>query len=110
VLRESTKISPLQSKEEATMAVATSHEKLSELERTMQELARVRDELRLQAHLFGAEAREDWVLLEPRWRELERKVDRLRGTLGEVAGDVWEAVKLLADELASSYRRIRRVI
>jgi hypothetical protein len=37
-------------------------------------------------------------------------VDRLRGTLGEVAGDVWEAVKLLADELASSYRRIRRVV
>ena len=92
------------------MAIETRTEPLVELESRMQELMRLRDELWLQAHLAGAEFRDQWLAMEPRRREIELRLQRLRETAGEVGEDVGQAARLLIDEVSAGYRRIARVI
>jgi hypothetical protein len=92
------------------MALAVENEKLTEMERVLQDLTRLRDEVHLKLHLAGLEARDEWLSLEPRWRELQRRADRLRSAVGEVSGDVWQATRLLGEELAAAYHRLRRVV
>jgi hypothetical protein len=92
------------------MALAVENEKLTEMERMLQDLTRLRDEVHLKLHLATLEARDEWLALEPRWRELQRRVDRLRSTLGEVSADLWQATRLLGEELATAYHRLRRAV
>ena len=92
------------------MALAVENAKLSEIEGMLKDLIRLRDEVHLKLHLATLEARDEWLALEPRWRELQRRVDRLRAAFGEVSGDLWEATRLLGEELATAYHRLRRAV
>lgn len=81
-----------------------------ELQKLLDILATQRDELIVRAHLAKLEAQEEW-------RELESKLDELRAKAGqaaEVAGDTLEdvaaAAKLLGEEIARGYERLKRLI
>lgn len=80
-----------------------------DMQRLLDTLATQRDELIVQANLAKLEAREEW-------RELEGKLDELRGKAGqvaEVAGDAGQdvaaAARLLGEEIARGYDRLRKL-
>lgn len=79
----------------------------SRLERLLEELQRERDELRVRAHLLGAEVKEEWHHAEHRWEQIEPKLERLRAGTRESAQDIGAAVAQLAEEIAAAYRRVR---
>jgi uncharacterized protein YdcH (DUF465 family) len=64
------------------------------------EIKRTRDELRLNLHLAGLEARDRWAKLEPKVDELERKVN----AAGDAAG---HGVGAALETLAKALLRLR---
>jgi hypothetical protein len=77
-------------------------------ENEMDALARVRDELRLQVHLGGAEARDTFAHLERRWVSLQEKATELQAQAGDGAQTVAAAAHSIADEIRLGYEEIRR--
>jgi uncharacterized protein YjbJ (UPF0337 family) len=72
-----------------------------------QRLERQRDELRVQAHLAKAEAREEWEELEEKWEQLKGKLRTAGEEADDASDDVKAAASLLMDELKKGYDRIR---
>jgi hypothetical protein len=80
------------------------------LDQLIEEVEQIRDELEVQMHLASADARD-------RWDELEKKLSHLRArartvgrAAGEAAGNVGEALDLLAHELKRGYEKIRGLL
>lgn len=73
-------------------------------------LAQLRDELRVRIHLARLEARAEWERLEPKWWELEGKIDALETVSKEAAKDLKSAAELLIGELKKGYERIRETL
>lgn len=71
------------------------------------DLRRVRDELRVQLDLGHKEVRERWEALEKRWHHLEGRLAALRRESRESLDDVSEAARLLVEEIRGGYRRLR---
>ena len=76
----------------------------------LEELRRVRDELRVQVHLGKAEVRELWERLEKRFHHAEAEVKQIAHRAEEPIHDVAEAADLLLDEIRSGYRRLREIL
>jgi len=74
----------------------------------MDNLRRLRDELRVQAELGRAELREFWGDLERRWHQLEGRLKLARESAREDSQNVREAARLLAGELRDSYEHLRK--
>lgn len=85
-------------------------EEKSQFSLDMDELRKLRDELRVKAHLGRLEAEESWSELETRWEDLEAKANQLGRESGEAVDDVLAAGKLLVGELHHAYRDIKRRI
>jgi CBS domain-containing protein len=77
------------------------------IEREVEGLRRVRDELRVQMHLGRAEARDLFEGLEQRWHELETRLERVAGEARRPMQEAGGAVRRLIDELKDGYRKIR---
>lgn len=77
-------------------------------ERMLARLRTDRDELRVKAHLAGAEAKEEWEKLEHKWNEIESRMKSAGLEARDASGDVKSAVEMLVDELGVAYRKIRR--
>ena len=72
-------------------------------------LAMLRDELRLQVHLAKAELRDEWnIRLEPTFRLLKMKLDRVEQASAETLDEMRPTLKALLDELREGYERIRK--
>ena len=71
-----------------------------DLEKAVQNLKTLRDEIRVQVHLAKAELKDEWEELEPKFEEMEEK-------LGDAAEETRQTVNIIAEELAAAYRRIR---
>ncbi|MGN6545311.1 MAG: hypothetical protein ACTHK7_09710 [Aureliella sp.] len=76
----------------------------------IEDLKRQRDELRLQMHLAGMEAKNEWDKMDGKLAELTGRTQPLRQAVGESAEDVWEAVKLLGSEIKDGFDRIRKAL
>ncbi len=77
-----------------------------ELDRVGQ-LKQMRDELRLQAHLAKAEAKDEWVKAEAKWDQLKQELPRVDDTADEIIDKLSEGAKKLAQDIRSAYKRIR---
>lgn len=80
------------------------------LQKVLEQLEQERDELQVKFGLAKLEAREEW-------RELEKKMDRLRARMKvvgeeakEASGDVGAALDVVADEIKDGFRRLRKLI
>lgn len=79
-------------------------------EKELEELRRVRDELRVQVHLGVADAKDLWDRLEHRFGELETKARRLAQRAEEPLEEIGEAARLLSEEIRDGYRRLRKLL
>lgn len=83
------------------------NEKFSE---EVDDLRRVRDELRVQIHLGKEEAKERWEELERRWHHLESKLKVVREGSRESLEDIGEAARMLLGEIRRGYRHLRELL
>jgi len=72
-------------------------------------LATERDELIVRAHLAKLEAREEWQELEAKLDELRGKAEQAADVAGDAGQDVAAAAKLLGEEIAHGYERLRKL-
>lgn len=77
---------------------------------TVGTLAQLRDELKLQMHLAKADVKTEWEKYEMKWKELQRKLAGVETASTATAKEVGEAIKLLMQELAKGYERIRAAL
>jgi len=71
------------------------------------ELRKLRDELKVQAHLGKLEAKEAWDKLEDKWLELEGRLKNFGKESSESIKEVGEATTLLLSEIRDGYKRIK---
>lgn len=76
------------------------------LQRELELLAKVRDDLRLQIKLAKSEARDEWRKLESTWLGVEAELKRVGEQTKEPVKDMAAAARALMDELRSGYSRI----
>jgi predicted DNA-binding protein (UPF0278 family) len=76
----------------------------------LNELRRMRDELRVQAHLGRAEVRDRWDALERGLEAFEQRVKRASRAAQEPLKTLEDDVRKLAGDLREGYRRIRDAI
>lgn len=79
-------------------------------EQELEDLRRLRDELRVQVHLGVADAKDLWDRLEHRMGELEAKARRLAHRAEEPLEEIGEAAQTLVDEIRDGYRRLRKLL
>ncbi|MCB1644679.1 MAG: hypothetical protein KDI36_04465 [Pseudomonadales bacterium] len=80
----------------------------TDMSQLWQEVKTLRDELRVQIHLAGAEARDEWQRLEARYQDASKKLDELGQQTESVAEDVVDSLGIVAEELGKAYQRIRQ--
>lgn len=72
------------------------------------ELKMERDELKVKLHLLNMETKEEWSELENKYETFKAKASIVSDVAEDSAGEVFEALKLVGEELREGYRRIRR--
>ena len=81
---------------------------LFDIDALLEGLQQQRDEIKVQLHLAKAEARDEWREAEKKLQQLKAKADRVGKETGAASKDVFEAAKLMADEIKRGYERIRK--
>lgn len=79
-------------------------EKLSE---ELEDLKRIRDELRVKIHLGKAEAKDLWERSEQKINEVESKLKSISEQTEQPLQDIREAAEHLLGEIRDGYKRIR---
>lgn len=80
------------------------------IETQLTDLARLRDELKVQVHLGAADAKETWENLETRWSEVESKMKVVREISAESMQEIASATQLLLDEIREGYHRVKHAL
>jgi hypothetical protein len=83
-------------------------ESLHDIEALMEGLKQQRDAIKVQLHLGKAEALQEWEELEKKLEHLRAKAAVVGAETQAASRDVFEAVKLLAEEIGRGYERIRK--
>ena len=71
-------------------------------------LKQQRDELAVKIHLGSMDAKDEFEKAKKRLNELEREYASVRGAVDESATNVLESVKLVGEEILSSFERVRK--
>ena len=83
---------------------------LNPLHDVITSLKQQRDELALKMHLAEAEAKQDFESATDKLDQLTQEFDPLKDAVVESTETVTESLKLVADEVLSSFDRIRRAL
>ena len=78
---------------------------MSALENLKPELATLRDEAKVQAHLGSMEARQEWQEAETKWNHFVAEA-----RLHDSGQNIKSALEILADELRASYERLKKAL
>jgi hypothetical protein len=76
-------------------------------ESELEKLRMIRDEIRLQAHLFSAELKQEWKRLEQNWTLIKNDSATVKPVLTKAIMDAGKAAEPLIRELQATYDRIR---
>jgi hypothetical protein len=87
--------------------MADSKDVKAALQRELEMLAKVRDDLRLQIKLAQSEARDEWKKLESTWFGVEAELKRVGEQTKEPVKDMAAAARALMEELRRGYERIK---
>jgi predicted nucleic acid-binding Zn-ribbon protein len=82
----------------------------TKLNEELDDLKRIRDEIRVQIKLGKAEAKDLWDRSEEKIEELESKVKGISGQAEQPLQDMRDAAQLLLDEIRDGYKRIRKAL
>lgn len=78
-----------------------------EIQQLNQNLARERDELRLQAHLLSKELHDEWEKVDRKWDRFQDSMRRVKQAGKESGEELYSGVKDLGYDIETAYKRIR---
>jgi hypothetical protein len=78
------------------------------LQSELEKLEQLRDELRVQAHLFKADMKKEYEDLEKKFQKLRTSTNPVRRAAKESADEVTEATRLLFDTVLDGMKRLRK--
>ena len=78
------------------------------IEETIAKLKQQRDELALQIHLGSMEAKEEYENAKEKLDQMTRDYDPLKEAVEESASNVYSAIRLVGDEVMTSFERVRK--
>jgi hypothetical protein len=76
------------------------------MEHAHSKLAQFRDELKLQIHLFKADAMDEWHGLEKKWRDFTHEVDRLAEATDDSDANTNAFARELMDDIEAGYNEL----
>lgn len=79
---------------------------MKDFESMMKNLEQSRDELKVQAHLFNAEMKDEWHQLEDKWEHFARDVRPAMKAAKEASQNISEANKLMMEEIREGFKNI----
>ncbi|WP_141096235.1 hypothetical protein [Lacimicrobium sp. SS2-24] len=79
-----------------------------QLQETIEDLKRHRDEINVQMHLARAEMRDEWNGLEKKWDALQSRFSAIKKDTGESSKEVRAALSLLTEEVGEAYKRFKK--
>lgn len=80
---------------------------MKDFENMMKNLEQSRDELKLKAHLFNAEVKDEWKGLENKWEHFAREVRPAMKAAHEAQENISEANKLLMEEIREGFKNVK---
>lgn len=78
----------------------------SMLDKLFNELEQDRDRLKLQAHLFKADAKDEWDKVEKKWHQFKGNSQHAGHEAKTASKDLLAATELLGGEIKAAYKRI----
>jgi hypothetical protein len=81
-----------------------------DIDEMVQKLKQQRDELKLQAHLFRADANDEWEKAEKRWTHFQARSKQVGDAAGDAGEGIAEAARGLGREILAGYDRIRKTL
>jgi hypothetical protein len=82
----------------------------SNIDKLIEDLKQVRDEIEVKIHLAAADVRDEWDVVEKKWEHLRGRAKRVGEAVEEAADGVGDALEVVADEVKSGYERIRNLL
>jgi chromosome segregation ATPase len=82
----------------------------SQLEESISRLKQQREELAVQINFGKVVAQEEWERLNVRLDELAKEYEPLKDAVEQSAGNVFDSLKLVADEVKEGFDRIRKTL
>jgi hypothetical protein len=82
----------------------------AEIEKLVEQVKQERDEIILKAHLFQADAKDEWQQVDKQWEHFKSKAGQVGKEAKDASDDVSAAAKLLAEEIMKSFQRIRKTL
>jgi hypothetical protein len=76
-------------------------------DKALEGLEKLRDEIKLKAHLLKADLKDEWVKLDRDFEKLRAELAPVRRAVGESAKDVGAAVRLLFDSVKEGFERVQ---
>lgn len=83
-------------------------ESIRDIEALIEGLKQQRDAIKVQLHLGKTEAKQEWEELENKMEQLKAKAKVVGNETQKASQDIFEATKLLAEEIKRGYDRIRK--
>ncbi len=81
-----------------------------DIDKMIAKLRQQRDELKLQAHLMKADAKDEWREVEDQWQKLENRFQRAQAAGAEAGDDVAEGLRTLGGKIQEGFDKVRRSI
>lgn len=78
-----------------------------ELKQLSDKIKTYRDEARVQLHLAGEEAKDEWDDLEKNWEKFRGRVDEMWHDAENASKDVREKTHEMGEDLKNAYERLR---
>jgi len=82
----------------------------SSLENLKLSIEKLRDEIKLKAHLGKAEAKDELEQLEKKWESFLAEYKPLTDEAGKTAENAGAGLSLAADEIKAGYKRLRKLL
>lgn len=77
------------------------------VQKEIESLKQIRDELRVKADLAKMETRDQWEAIEKKWQHLEGQLKSLNEDAKASVGEIGEAVSLVLSEIKEGYTKIK---
>ncbi len=82
-------------------------ELLESIQKEIESLKQVRDELRVKADLAKMETRDQWENIEKQWNHIEAELQGLNKDAKASAGEIGQAVSLVLGEIKEGYKKLK---
>ena len=84
--------------------------KTTSLLKDIKSLGQLRDELKVQSHLFKVEMKKDWRKLEKDWKLIKRQIEPSKQNAKKSAREIKQSTRHLLAAIRSGYNKLKQTV